>query len=301
MIKLLYVLMVAGITAAVMFGVYHYRHAKRTMDIIAEMLDAAMNGTFTEHRFDESRLSALETKFAHYLSASEISAQNVAVEKDKIKTLISDISHQVKTPIANLLLYSELLEEQRLPETEHNYAEALHEQAEKLRILTDSLVKMSRLETGILTLQPHPGKLEPMLQKVREQLLPKAEAKGLFLQLERTECSAVYDAKWTNEALCNLVDNAVKYTEQGGVTISAKEYEMFVCIEVSDTGIGIAEEEQSAIFARFYRSPEVSDAEGVGIGLYLVRKIIAGQGGYIRVSSEAGKGSTFKLFLPRQQ
>ena len=88
------------------------RKARKTMEKIERMLDAAMTGSFSETNFDESQLSALETKFAHYLSAAEASSRNVAQEKDKIKTLIADISHQTKTPIANLLLYAQLLEEQ---------------------------------------------------------------------------------------------------------------------------------------------------------------------------------------------
>lgn len=132
----------------------NYRRTKKTMDTIDQMLDAAVEGTYSETNFDESRLSALETKFAHYLSSSAISARNVTIEKDKIKTLIADISHQTKTPIANLLLYSELIAEEELPGDMHSNVEAIHQQTEKLRFLIDSLVKLSRLENGILTLSP---------------------------------------------------------------------------------------------------------------------------------------------------
>ena len=103
------------------------------MEEIERMLDAAMTGSFSETNFDESQLSALETKFAHYLSAAEASSQNIAQEKDKIKTLIADISHQTKTPIANLLLYSELLMEETLPASAKANVEALYKQSEKLR------------------------------------------------------------------------------------------------------------------------------------------------------------------------
>lgn len=287
------------IIIAVSAVIWNYYHTRKILNTIEEMLKSAMDGSFSEHSFDENRLSMLETKFAHYLSASEISARNVAIEKDKIKTLIADIAHQVKTPIANLLLYSELLEEQQLSSYTRSNVEALHRQAEKLNFLIHSLVKMSRLENGILSLSPRSDKLAPMLQKVWEQLNPKAESKGLFLRLLPTEDCAVYDAKWTNEALCNLVDNAIKYTESGGVTISVIKYEAFVCIEVADTGKGIPEEEQPKVFSRFYRSPAVAESEGVGIGLYLAREIIAGQGGYIKLTSAENKGSVFAVFLPR--
>ena len=128
------------------------RKVRKTMEEIERMLDAAMTGSFSETNFDESRQSALETKFAHYLSAAEASSRNVAQEKDKIKSLIADISHQTKTPIANLLLYSELLMEETLPASAKANVEALYKQSEKLRFLIDSLVKLSRLENGIISL-----------------------------------------------------------------------------------------------------------------------------------------------------
>ena len=266
---------------------------------IEKMLDTAMEGTYSETQFDESRLSALETKFANYLSSSEISAQNVKVEKDKIKTLIADISHQTKTPIANLLLYSELIAEQDLPEEMRSNIRIIQQQTEKLRFLIDSLVKLSRLENGILTLSPRQQAVGPMLEEIQRQYLSKAQKKGLQLQLIATEARATFDRKWTAEALGNLIENAIKYTPCGSVTLKAMEYELFTRIDVTDTGIGIEESEQPKIFARFYRSETVREDEGVGIGLYLAREIISGEGGYIKLISQKGKGSTFSVFLPR--
>lgn len=279
------------------------RQTKKTMDTINRMLDAAVQGSYTETTFDESRLSALETKFAHYLSASAASAKNVSIEKDKIKTLISDISHQTKTPIANLLLYSELLAEEELPEELHSNVEAIRQQTEKLRFLIDSLVKLSRLENGILTLFPQKQSIQPMLEDIYEQYAAKAKSKGLQLLLtvsEAESCAeACFDRKWTAEALGNIVDNAIKYTEQGSVAISVASYELFTRINVTDTGIGIQESEQPKIFSRFYRSETVCESEGVGIGLYLAREIVSSEGGYIKLSSERKKGSTFSVFLPK--
>lgn len=276
------------------------RRTKKTMNTISQMLEMAMEGTYSETFFDESRLSALETKFAHYLSSSAISAQNVAIEKDKIKTLISDISHQTKTPISNLLLYSELIAEEELSEDMRSNVEAIGQQTEKLRFLIDSLVKLSRLENGILTLSPRQEAVQTMLDGIAAQYDSKAAQKGLALQITETTASACFDPKWTAEALGNLVDNAIKYTHSGSVTISAAEYELFTRIDVTDTGIGIEESVQPKIFSRFYRSEAVREDEGVGIGLYLAREIISGEGGYIKLRSEPGKGSTFSVFLPRQ-
>ena len=155
--------------AAAAVVLWERRKARKTMEEIERMLDAAMTGSFSETNFDESRLSALETKFAHYLSAAEASSRNVAQEKDKIKTLIADISHQTKTPIANLLLYSELLKEETLPASAKANVEALYKQSEKLRFLIDSLVKLSRLENGIISLSPQPAALQPLLESVVER------------------------------------------------------------------------------------------------------------------------------------
>lgn len=288
--------------AAAVIVYVNRRRTKRIMNSIGQMLADAMNGSFLENTFDESRMSKLETAFAHYLSASAVSARNVAIEKDKIKTLIADISHQTKTPIANLMLYSELIEEANLPDDIKSNVQALHHQTKKLRFLIDSLVKLSRLENGIVALNPQMLPLQPLLVSVCEQLMPKAEEKGLFLDLcsmHLSGISAKYDRKWTNEALCNIVDNAIKYTTQGGITISAAAYELFVRIDVKDTGVGIPEAEHAKIFSRFYRAQAAGDSEGVGIGLYLAREIISGEDGYIKVSSILGKGSVFSVFLPR--
>ena len=139
-----------------------------------------------------------------------------------------------------------------------------------------------------------------LLEAAAAQAAPRAEARGIALTVEPADLTARFDPKWTTEALYNLVDNAVKYTPAGGsVTLRAVGYELFCRIDVTDTGPGIPEAEQARIFQRFYRSPAVSEEEGVGIGLYLARQIAAGQGGYLKVTSRPGEGSTFSLFLPR--
>ena len=286
--KLLLLLAVGMILLALLIVLVDRRRTKKTMDTIEQMLDAALEGSYAESHFDESRLSALETKFSDYLSSCTLSAQNVTVEKDKIKQMISDISHQTKTPIANLMLYSELLSE-----------EELRQQSEKLRFLIDSLVKLSRLENGILTLSPHPQPLQPLLDEIAAQYTRKAGEKGLTLTVLPTAAAADFDGKWTAEALGNLVDNAIKYTKSGSICVGVQLYELFARVDVTDTGIGIAEAEQPKIFSRFYRSQAVCEEEGVGIGLYLARKIISDQGGYIKLHSEVGTGSTFSVFLPR--
>ena len=295
-------LAVLALLAAAGIALWTHLRSRRMLNTLDRMLDDAIRGDFQESLYDESRLSALETRMAHYLSSNTVSARNLAAEKDAIKTLIGDISHQTKTPIANLLLYAQLLEEQDLPPESRAYVSALEGQAEKLRFLIDALVKTSRLESGVLAMTPRRHGLQQMLEDAAAQAAPRAEAKGIALTVEPTDLSARFDPKWTTEALYNLVDNAVKYTPTGGSdTLRAVGYELFCRIDVTDTGPGIPEAEQAKIFQRFYRSPSVSGEEGVGIGLYLARQIAAGQGGYLKVTSRPGEGSTFALFLPRAE
>ena len=293
-----YAIVVVSIFLAGGIVFWYRRRTRRILENISRMLDMAMRGNFTEDSFDESMLSALESKLAHYLAASTVSARNVQAEKDKLKALIGDISHQTKTPIANILLYTQLLSEQP-----GNTAclDALDGQTKKLQSLIEALVKTSRLESGVIALHPVPRKLLPMLESAVSQLAPKAAAKKIPITLEPANADAVFDPKWTEEALYNLLDNAVKYTSAGGaVRVTVVAYQMFSAIHVSDTGPGIPEEEQPRVFQRFYRCAEHAEEEGVGIGLYLVRQIAEGQGGYVKVSSQPGAGSTFSLYLPRR-
>ena len=294
---------IAGVALLLSLAVVAYDRWRtvRTMRRLDDMLTAAMNGSFSEKSFDESCLSALESRLARYLAASALSERNVREQKDQISTLISDISHQTKTPVANLQLYAQLLSEQPLTPQGKDCAAAISAQAEKLQSLIETLVKTSRLETGILALHPQLGEITPVVERAVAQYAPKAGEKGIVLTTQQTEGSAVFDPKWTEEAVCNLLDNALKYTPAGGtVTVEVKNYELFSAIRVSDTGLGISEGEQAKIFGRFYRAPGAYQAEGVGIGLYLTGQIAEKQGGYVKVESTPGKGSAFSLYIPRE-
>lgn len=263
------------------------------------MIQSAMDGTFQADCFDESLFASVETQLAEYIAASEIQEKKAVAEQEKTKTLIADISHQTKTPLANILLYAELLKEECGESGET--IEMLEEQVKKLDFLIQSLVKLSRLETGILVLHPEKNEVSLLLEEVKKQYAAGAQEKGLYLRVFSEEAQGVtacFDPKWTLEALGNLIDNAIKYTQTGGVTVRVKSYELFVGIEVADTGIGIAEGEHAKIFGRFYRSAAVSDRQGVGIGLYLAREILRQQSGYMRLVSEEEKGAAFTMYLP---
>ncbi|MGM0212838.1 sensor histidine kinase [Enterococcus sp. AZ109] len=286
-----------GAIAALFWQRWQFR---QTMNRLLHMLDSAIEGNFKEESYDESLYSAVENKMRDYLSATEVSNRSIAVEKDEIKQLIADISHQTKTPIANLLLYGQLLAEQELPEESRRFIGEMNKQGEKLNFLIAALVKLSRLETGILAVHPEQHNIQRMLEEVAAQFHPEVQRKNIQLQVDPTKEQAIFDPKWTAEAIANLVDNAIKYTPSGGkIQITVYAYELFCRIDIADTGIGFSESEQAKIFTRFYRSAKVAQVEGLGIGLYITRQIIAAQNGYMKVSSTPGQGSVFSVFLPR--
>lgn len=297
------VLGLVALAALLLLGLWLWLDARRTVRRLDRMLSTAIDGGFGEESFDESAPSALESRMARFLNGSARSLRGVQRQRESIQRLLSDISHQTKTPLANLRLYSSLLMEEELTPRQREQAQVIFQQSEKLSFLIETLVKLSRLETDVLAVTPKSQPLSPLLERAASQAKAAAEQKGIALQLhlqQQAEMKALYDLRWTAEALGNLLDNAVKYTPPGGcIQVSATQYELFCRIDVRDNGIGIAEEEQAQIFGRFYRGRQVREQEGLGIGLYLAREIAQKQGGYLKLSSRPGQGSTFSLYLPR--
>ena len=247
-----------------------------------------------------------------FLSASTLSQANLEQERRSIQGLVSDISHQVKTPIANLRLYEDILEE-RLDGDDRELVRHLIRETELLEFLIHSLVKISRLESGTIQLSPEIQPLSPLLADAQERVESKRIKKNVTLDStgQKDNIFACFDRKWTAEALYNILDNAVKYTPPGGtVTVRTEEYPMFVRIRIADQGPGVTEDEIPHLFERFYRSPRFHEKEGVGLGLYLSREIIRKEGGYIRVcampgqspaASEAGHGARVLRLSPKDR
>lgn len=265
------------------------------------MVRRAADGTWRESTWDESRLSKLEAALARVLTTGALSRRRLDEEQNKIKRLVSDISHQTKTPLANILLYTELLGEKPLTDDCRELTQEIGRQGEKLRFLVDALVKTSRLESGIVQVIPKMGLVRPMLDELAAAWRPAAQAKGLELTLQAgPDFDACFDPKWTAEAIGNLLDNAVKYTGPGGsISITAQPFSLFCRITVADTGVGLSENERAQVFERFYRAPAAAGVQGVGLGLYLARQIVSMQGGYLRIQSQPGKGTAVSVFLPR--
>ncbi len=280
----------------------------RTIRRLEMMLDAALSGDFQENDYDETKLSRLESKWKRFLAASMLSRENLNREKENVKSLVSDISHQTKTPMTNIRLYASLLGELIAAETGMQRQEEagvmigeLARQTEKLEFLIQALTKMSRLESNIVEVRPEQQPITPLLQDVVAEAAMKADGKNIMIRnVYAGEAFACFDYKWTKEALGNVLDNAVKYSPPGStVTLSVLEYEMYLAVSVCDEGRGIREEEIPKIFGRFYRAEEVSQEEGVGIGLYLTREILRKENGYVKVKSQPEKGSEFLLYLYR--
>jgi signal transduction histidine kinase len=288
---------------ALAYIVWQKRQYQSLFTRLNKLFDDASNGEIRTVSYDESVASALGEKIMRYIAANKAHLASVQDERNKIKTLISDISHQTRTPAANILLYSGLLlENENLDESAAQMAGDIQSQAEKLKFLLDALVKMSRLETGVLTVEAKPQPVKPLISAAVSEAYPKITEKSIDLTVSADEgLFAHFDMKWTKEAFYNILENAVKYTDaDGSIKISATSYEIFVRLDVADTGVGISPDEYTDIFKRFYRSPRTREQDGIGVGLYLAREILALQGGYVKVASEPGKGSVFSVYLPKQ-
>lgn len=233
----------------------------------------------------------------------EQAAQNQK-EKELLEKVIADLSHQVKTPIASIRMYQEFLKKEQLEKKRRQeFLYAMEGQVDKLEFLIKSMIKISRFQVGLIKIRREYTFVYPMLERVVCDAALGAEAKNIHISVDcNKDRKAFFDSKWTEEALFNLVDNAVKYTEVGGnIKISAEATDFFVRVCVEDNGRGIQEEHLPLVFQRFYREPEVAKQEGVGIGLTLAREILNKQKGFVDVRSTEGKGSAFSIHLPLEE
>lgn len=270
---------------------------------LCQTLDHMIAGNEAPKRPEDSetQLARIGHRLARLYQIMQENRRLVDEERQELQTLVSDISHQVKTPVSNLKMATDTLLEKPMTEAERtDFIRGIRSQTDKLDFLFQALVKTSRLETGVIQLDKKPGRLFDTVAQAMSGIVYASEKKEIAVSVDCPEDLTVsHDSKWTSEALFNLLDNAVKYTPAGGkITVSVVLWEMYVEIKVTDTGKGISESNQAAIFRRFYREEEVHEQQGVGIGLYLAREIVTRQGGYIKVVSEPGKGSEFSIMLP---
>ena len=222
----------------------------------------------------------------------------MASEKEQIKSLISDIAHQLRTPLANAECYLELLAE-ICREDQKEYLRAIAESEQKIRFLTEAFIKMSRLESRIIQIKKESPFLYRTVLGSILQIQKTAEQKQLDVELDMEETIEVWhDPNWLGEALYNLLDNSVKYSPVGGkIRIRAKQDEMYTRILVRDYGTGILAEEENRIFQRFYRGKKADGQPGFGLGLYLAREIVQMHGGFLKATRKQ-PGLEVAVFLP---
>lgn len=267
------------------------------LQTIIEMKDKEIFSTMEDTIF--SKLQYQTIKLTNILNAKN---KQMETERNEIKALVSDIAHQLKTPLTNLKIYGEFFKDESLTvEERKEFSEIMTISLDRLTFLVESMIKMSRLEGNVINLRIEKNDLNDTVILAISQVQKKAREKNInieFIQIDKVEI--IHDKNWISEAIFNILENGVKYTKENGeIKVTIQSYEMFVRIDIEDNGIGIKEEEIPKIFMRFYRGNNVGSTEGIGIGLYLTRTIISKHGGYIQVSSNKN-GSIFSVFLPNK-
>lgn len=277
-------------------------NVNNTLESLSETIESIIddNPMDTFSTIEDTMLSKLQyqiLKLSNILKSHSIKEKR---EKETITELISDISHQLKTPLANLNLYNTLLLDENLDgDKRMEFIKNMEKQLERLNWLMESLIKMSRLEAGIIKLNAASQPISQTVLQAISAVSQKAEKKRVNIVFRGEDINIDHDTKWTQEAIFNILDNGVKYSAYNReINVSIMKYELFCRIDIKDEGDGIIESDINRVFTRFYRGDNSKNIEGVGIGLYLSRKIISAQGGYIKVKSLLGKGSVFSVFLP---
>lgn len=310
----------AGI-AIVCIRRYYRKRMQAATQMLLERLDRAIGGEMQEEIFDESVDAAVTEKLNRLLELTNMHQEQAETERDTIKSIISNITHQIRTPVTNIMLYTGLLQEivaalgqdGGVTENISHLLLKLQKQADKLDFFMKELVKSTYTEQEMISLHPEMTDVQEIMAAACQTVELSAMKKGIFIAVqpagdvqqhgkeETADGILCYaDRKWTVEALANVLDNAVKYSPSGSrIDVRLRTGESFLCVEIEDRGCGIREEEQGRIFERFYRAEEVSVEPGFGIGLYLVREVLSRQGGYARVKSAPGEGTTMYLYLSR--
>lgn len=293
------VLFLLSICMAFLLRKYLVRYTISLTSCIDAMLAAKENIEFDEE--NELLTSKIQVKFRQLYDVLNQQKEASIRDRKQLEEIISDISHQIKTPMSNIKMYSDILKNRELTkEKQREFLGLVQLQIDKLESLIDSMIEMSQMEVGMISVLP---KRQPLIKLIEEAvcgIAVKAEKKNMDISILCDErLMACYDLKWTTEALVNVLDNAVKYSDENGeIKISVLELGFFIKVQVTDNGKGIEEGNFTQIFKRFYREPEVQQVEGVGIGLFLAQEILKKQKGYVDVKSSPGRGSTFSLYLP---
>lgn len=286
-----------------------YRRKYKDYQEISDCLEALETGSYEFRMGEDALKTGIQPQLREQLErvghAVEVFKKQLEDEKENTKAMITDISHQLKTPVSALGLSLELLEDGQVTEEEkREFLERGKQEVEKLNHLMGTLVNLSRLEADMIRLKPRNASLKATLIRAANGIYLKAEEKKIEIELkEFSDMDILHDPRWTAEAISNVLDNAVKYSPGGSrIWIRVEPMVSYVFIEVEDEGIGIERSEYQNIFKRFYRGkrPEVEAQEGAGVGLYLVRKIFEEQGGNVCAVSAHGRGTVIRMMLPKK-
>lgn len=281
---------------------------EKQMNVIYECLECFLKGDFQPMSADKLTGGEEEERVRETLNALGAYFRNLKdkteQEQQSTKMLITDISHQLKTPLASLKMSHELVMTSYLNDEERiSFMRSETEDIEKLENLMNELVSLSRLEAGMIKINPEPADLRETVSAAAGRIMLKARSRKIEIRAEMEGSFIIrHDSIWTEEALLNVLDNGIKYSEPGGIiNVKISEMATNVLIEISDRGIGIPEDEINRIFMRFYRGKRASEmsGEGAGVGLYLARRIIEAQGGTISAVRGKEAGTTFRIILPK--
>lgn len=296
--EFLCIMLLAAFCAGAALSIYRKRKIYRDID---KLLDCVLNREELEYsQVKEGEFSALASKLGRIQQMMAGQVERAEEEKEQVKSLVSNMSHQLKTPLANLSIYTDILADQDLDgEKKREAGEKLKKQVEKLDWIIGSLTKMVKLERDVIAFEPQKFPIRQTILESIDMVYEKVEKKGINILSEPYEDVQLYhNRKWTAECFVNILENAVKYTPFGGsIQIRVHPYEIYTEIQFIDNGCGIHEEELPHIFKRFYRGKENSHIEGSGIGLYLSCLILEKEKGYMTVKSTYGEGSSFSVFL----
>lgn len=267
-------------------------------------------------RFLENILEGRENEYCCYKNSEEsriifllknleynkrLNEEKTLQEKEGIKCVISNLSHQLKTPLSNIKLYGEFLENQSLSRDRRDlFQKKMRRQIEKLEWILGSLIKCARLEEGAIVFEASMNPIKKTIIQAIDTIALKAGEKNIKIIIKQQfeDISLYHHIKWTREVFVNILENSIKYSpEHSLIEIGMEKLDTYTKIFFKDEGIGIREEEYVKIFQRFYRSKDVENEEGSGIGLYLCRLILEMEKGNIVVKSQYGKGSVFEVYL----
>ncbi len=291
------VVLSVAVIAVLLFGLYLLRTMNRMQNILRQ---CRKKGSVAFHTMKETRESKLESSLQRVLSEVSKKEEKVKEERDSVAALLSDLSHQLKTPMANVRMYTELLEDETLGKEERkHFARQAKQQAEKMQWLLENMLRASQLEQGMITFAAEYTGIRETIGKAVSGVYVQASKKDITIVTEPFEEKRLYhNPKWTAEALGNILDNAVKYSPRGKtITVRVQPLEIYTQIEITDQGIGIEEDEFNEIFKRFYRGRQTGQMDGNGLGLYLAQLILNKEKGYITVASRKGEGTSFRIFL----